>query len=213
MDEVFEYCVRLLGPGASAVRASHEAFATGGSDRVQRLAAAVQACRARSRAETVAGAGSLETAPAGGEEHGRPTLSEAVAREIADATSSLSEHEREALALRGVAGLSHEQIARVMEIGAGSAGPLLANARLNFRARLRGGEAEPGPRCPDRDRALGILARRQDDEPVSDADEDWVLSHMRSCEACRGMHASMLEASACYRAWRAVERTPDRAEQ
>lgn len=212
MDEVFEYCTRLLGPGPSAVKASHEAFATGGSDRIQRLAAAVQACRARSRAETVAGAGSLEAAPDGGK-LGRPTLSEAVAREITDATSGLSEHEREALALREVAGLSHEEIARVMEIGAGSAGPVLANARLNFRARLRGGEVESGPRCPDRDRVLEILARRQDDEPVSEEDEDWVLSHMRSCEACRGMHASMLEASVCYRAWRAVERTPDRGEQ
>jgi sigma-70-like protein len=213
MDEVFEYCTRILGPGTPAAKASHEAFATAGSDRLERLAAAVQACRARARAETVAGTAVIDAAPARADQPGSATLSEAVAREIAAATSGLPEREREVLALRELTGLTHDQIARVMEIGAGTAGPLLATARLHFRARLRDVEAESDRGCLERDRALEILVRRQDGEPVTEADEDWVLSHLRSCEACRGLHASMLEASVCYRAWRAVERTPDRAAQ
>jgi hypothetical protein len=46
------------------------------------------------------------------------------------------------------------------------------------------------------------MTRRQDREAVSLEDEDWLLEHLGSCESCPRLHAAMLEASVCYRAWR-----------
>jgi hypothetical protein len=42
---------------------------------------------------------------------------------------------------------------------------------------------------------------RQDGQPVSTADEDWLIDHLGHCQGCRRLHATMLEASVCYRAW------------
>ena len=75
------------------------------------------------------------------------------------------------------------------------------SARLDLRARLRGGDGGArAPRCAERERALRMLARRQDGEPVAGDDEDWLLDASGSCAACRVPHAAMLEASVCYRA-------------
>jgi hypothetical protein len=203
MDEVYEYCVRMLGAGAVAIHASHEAFVTGGEDRVKRLAGAVQACRDRI-GEEGPGVGVLlsEADP------GDATLADAVAREVADATARLSADQREALALADLLGLSHDEIARVLGTDPHAAGALVARGRLALRANRRGVEAEPDAACAERQRALLLMVRRQDREPVSAGDEDWVLEHLGSCQSCSRVHASMLEASVCYRAWR----TPDPAQ-
>ncbi|MGZ4187176.1 MAG: sigma-70 region 4 domain-containing protein [Solirubrobacteraceae bacterium] len=198
MDEVYEYCVRMLGAGAVAIHASHEAFVAGGSDRIDRMAGAVQACRSRAGETAAADLGGGGTAG---------TLADSVAREIADAAARLPVDQREALALRDLVGLSHQQIASVLQISPYAAGMLVARARLALRARRRGVEEEPDDSCPDRERALTMIVRRQDGEPIASEDEDWVLEHVGSCEACSRVHASMLEASVCYRAWR----TPDPA--
>jgi hypothetical protein len=196
MDEVYEYCVRMLGAGAVAIHASHEAFVSGGSDRIDRLAGAVQACR--SRAEEAVHS---ESGGASG------TLADSVAREVAQAAAQLPADQREALALRDLVGLSHQQIAQVLQISPYAAGMLVARARLALRARRRGVEEEPDDACADRERALTMMVRRQDGEPVATEDEDWVLGHLGSCESCARVHAAMLESSVCYRAWR----TPDPA--
>jgi hypothetical protein len=73
---------------------------------------------------------------------------------------------------------------------------------LALRARRRGVDEEPDASCEDRERALTLIVRRQDGEPVAKEDEDWLLEHLGSCEPCSRVHASMLEASVCYRAWR-----------
>jgi len=199
MDEVYEYCVRMLGAGAVAIHASHEAFVAGGSDRIDRLAGAVSACRART----------LE-APAGVEAGlgGRSgTLADSVAREVAQATEKLPSDQREALALRDLVGLNHEQIARVLELDRDATATLIARARLALRANRRGVEEELDDACGDRARALTVMVRRQDGEKVSREDEDWLLEHLGTCDSCARVHAAMLEASVCYRAWR----TPDPA--
>jgi hypothetical protein len=204
MDEVYEYCVRMLGAGALAIHASHEAFVTGGTDRIDRLAGAVQACR--SRAEEAGAAGAAGAAATGiGDESG--TLADSVAREVADATAQLAPDQQEALALRDLVGLSHEQIALVLQISPYAAGMLVARARLALRARRRGVDEEPDDTCTDRERALTLMVRRQDRESIATEDEDWLLAHLGSCESCLRVHAAMLEASVCYRAWR----TPDPA--
>jgi predicted DNA-binding protein (UPF0251 family) len=196
MDEVYEYCVRMLGAGAVAIHASHEAFVAGGSDRIDRLAGAVQACRGRA----------LEASAAGPDE-GSATLAASVAREVAQATDKLPADQREALALRDLVGLNHEQIARVLEIDRDAAAMLVARARLALRANRRGVDEEPDAACGERARVLAVMVRRQDHEKVSDEDEDWLLEHLGSCDSCVRVHAAMLEASVCYRAWR----TPDPA--
>jgi hypothetical protein len=198
MDEVYEYCVRMLGAGAVAIHASHEAFVSGGSDRIDRLAGAVQACRSRAGE-----AASVDARP--GDESG--TLADSVAREVANATAQLPADQQEALALRDLVGLSHQQIACVLQISPYAAGMLVARARLALRARRRGVDEEPDSACADRERALTMMVRRQDGEPVAKEDEDWLLEHLGSCDSCLRVHAAMLEASVCYGAWR----TPDPA--
>lgn len=195
MDEVYEYCVRMLGAGAVAIHASHEAFVKGGSDRIDRIAGAVQACRSRAGEEGSADAGIADGTGTG-------TLADSVAREVAQATAQLPADQREALALRDLVGLSHQQMALVLQISPYAAGMLVARARLAVRARRRGVDEEPDDSCEDRERALTLIVRRQDGEPVAKEDEDWMLEHLGSCEPCSRVHASMLEASVCYRAWR-----------
>jgi hypothetical protein len=198
MDEVYEYCVRMLGAGAVAIHASHEAFVSGGSDRIDRLTGAVQACRSR------AGEAAFVDSRPG---DGPGTLADSVAREVADATAQLPADQQEALALRDLVGLSHQQIATVLQISPYAAGMLVARARLALRARRRGVDEEPDDSCVDGERALTLMVRRQDREPVAIEDEDWLLEHLGSCESCLRVHAAMLEASVCYSAWR----TPDPA--
>lgn len=200
MDEVYEYCVRMLGAGAMAIHASHEAFVSGGSDRMDRMAGAVQACRSRAGEAAAAG-----LAGGHGADESAGTLADSVAREVADATAQLPADQQEALALRDLVGLSHHQIATVLQISPYAAGMLVARARLALRARRRGVAEEPDESCVDRERALTMIVRRQDREPLAEEDEDWVLAHLGSCEACSRVHAAMLEASVCYGAWR----TPD----
>jgi Sigma-70, region 4 len=201
MDEVYEYCVRMLGAGALAIHASHEAFVTGGTDRIDRLTGAVQACRSRAEEASASGAAGA------GIGDGSGTLADSVAREVADANAQLPPDQQEALALRDLVGLSYQQIALVLQISPYAAGMLVARARLALRARRRGVDEEPDDSCPDRERALSLIVRRQDREPIATEDEDWLLAHLGSCDSCLRVHAAMLEASVCYRAWR----TPDPA--
>src|SRR5712671_2808628 len=130
----------------------------------------------------------------------RESLLSAVVRELASATAALPERHREALALRERAALSYEQISAAMGIGAPAVPLLLARARLRLREQLRGGAAVSAPPCDERDRALRSLAIRQDAEPISEADAEWLIGHLGECDSCSRTHAAMLEASLCYRA-------------
>jgi hypothetical protein len=132
----------------------------------------------------------------------QPSLREAVAGELAAASSRLSDAEQEALARRERQRLPHGQIAQ--ELGLESerqAALLLAGARLRLRAELRGGSPESPGGCAARERALILLAKRQDGESLEPDEEDWIRQHMAECEPCERAHAAMLEASVCYRAW------------
>jgi predicted DNA-binding protein (UPF0251 family) len=134
----------------------------------------------------------------------RPTdpaaLPEAIARELAAAASGLPPAEREALALRELLGLSHDELADIAGVAPDAVAELVAQARLDLRTELRGAGA-PQPECDERERALRTIARRQDGEEVPAADDDWLIEHLGHCRGCRQAHAAMLEASACYRAW------------
>jgi hypothetical protein len=209
MDEAAELCRRVLGPGAVAEEAAAQARAeVPGAERIELLTAAARACRERAEQQELASAAQARQSGAedaegddGSAAAAPGQLAATVARELAAATASLPERQREALALREMLRLSYEQIGAVMEIDAAAAAPLLARARLRLRAERRGGETEAGPPCTDRDRALRLLASRQDSEPLSGEDDEWLLAHLAGCASCDMAHAAMLEASVCYRAW------------
>jgi hypothetical protein len=214
MDELRRFCVRMVrdGPGAHA---AEEEARTAGGDRLAVLSAAVTACREREAAEPGQATGDpgdqADTGPATGEpgnlaDTGEATgeeadLVRAVAGELAIASARLTRPQRELLALRELLGLTHDEIAAVAGADREAVAPALAQARLDLRAELRGTAASQ-PECLESDRALRAIARRQDGEPVAEADDEWLVAHLGHCGACGQAHASMLEASACYRAWR-----------
>jgi hypothetical protein len=195
VDEVLELCRRVLGDEARADEAAAVAARTATGDRIARLAAAARACRDQAERENAGPAAPAPaTDPAG--------LSEAVARELAAATARLPEREREALALRELLRLSYEQIAQVMKLELAAVAPLLARSRLRLRAERRGAVPDlTTGACADHDRALRLLATRQDSEPISVDDDEWLRAHLAQCPECEMAHAAMLEASVCYRAW------------
>jgi hypothetical protein len=195
MDELHGFCVRMLGPGDAAWAVEQAARAAGHGDRVEALTAAATACRGRDRVDAQPAA---EASALGLESSG---LAQTVARELSLATSKLPERQREALALRELLGLPHQEVAQVVGMENVAVAPLLARARLRLRTELRG-DGEPRAECPERERSLRTIALRQDSEEVAAADEDWLIEHLGHCAGCAQAHAAMLEASACYRAWR-----------
>ena len=197
MDEIRGFCVRMLGDGEAAQAAERAARAAGDGDLIVALAAAVAGCREREASAGRAPAGAGGPDPESGDED----LAAAVAREVRAAAALLPERQREALALREFLELPYDDVAGVVGVEPAAVAPLLARARLRLRAELRG-DPEPASSCPEHDRALRTIALRQDGQPVPGADDDWLLEHLGHCAACGRAHAAMLEASACYRAWR-----------
>jgi hypothetical protein len=200
MDELEEFCARVLGNGEAAERAVQRAR-RGGGDRTQALTRAVVACREVGASN---GGDPKPGDPVAGEPEPAPDrtggLAAAVASELARASARLTLGQREILALRQL-GCSHAELASVVGIETSAVAPLLARARLRLRREIRGGHAGLAD-CPERERALRTIALRQDGEEVPEADEDWLLEHLGHCAGCAQVHAAMLEASACYRAWR-----------
>jgi hypothetical protein len=187
MDEVHEFCRRVLGSGAAADAAASAVLARRHASRIELYAVAAQSCRAHAGEETA------PSVPDGA------TLSDAVAAEVGRATLALPERQREVLALRESARLSHDQIASVLGLDNAAVAPLLARARLALREQRRGLAASPVV-CAERDRALRALARRQDSEALTGDDDAWLHRHLAECVECDQAHAAMLEASVCYRA-------------
>jgi hypothetical protein len=86
-----------------------------------------------------------------------------------------------------------------MRIDPAAVGPLLARARLRLREERRGARPAAGT-CDEGERALRLLALRQDGEAADAQDADWLLAHIGDCEECGAAHGAMLEASVVYRA-------------
>jgi hypothetical protein len=178
-------CRRLVSDPEAAARAVASAEAAG-SDPAVRTRAALEACR------------SVESDAASQAEG--EGLAAAVAAELRAATAGLDAGQREVLALREVLGLDHAGIADVLELDPEAVAQLLADARISLRAALRGTPTPPGT-CTDRERTLGAATRRQDGEPVSAEDEDWLFAHLGVCTDCVRAHAVLLEGGTSYRSW------------
>jgi hypothetical protein len=121
--------------------------------------------------------------------------------EIREASARLPERQGEALALRDRDGRSYEEIATSLEIGPGAVAQLIAHARINLYDELRGtalASVAPSPEC---ERALPLIAMREDGqlEPASE-DARWLDSHLANCDRCALAVEQMGEAEAAYRA-------------
>jgi DNA-binding CsgD family transcriptional regulator len=188
-EDLDAFCARVLGEGPAAAEVALAARRAGG-DRIDGLAMAARLCRDRPDAPV-----EPLPAPIDGD------LAANVAAEMAHANAALPERQREALALRELLDLSYADIAIVMAVEPSSVASLLARGRLRLRTVRRNVAAVPTDACPDADRALRVLARRHDAEPMAAEDEDWLFEHLGECEICQMAHGAMLEASSCYRAW------------
>jgi RNA polymerase sigma-70 factor, ECF subfamily len=198
-SEVEVFCRRVLADSPAVAEIARSAEHGGGS-RLEALGRAARLCRDQPEAAPADPPASPGAPPGEGERPGA-ALAEHVRAELQAAIVRLPERQREVLALREALQLSYPEIATVMGVDPAAVVPLLARARLRLRAARRGVPAVPVERCPDADRALRVLARLQDGEPLTAEDEDWLHLHLAECETCEMAHGAMLEAMANYRAW------------
>jgi RNA polymerase sigma-70 factor (ECF subfamily) len=128
----------------------------------------------------------------------RAALRVAHQEQIRVANESLPARQREVLALRELEDLSYGEVAEIMGMNQNSVAQLISRARINLRDGLRhtalGSVASASPDC---DRALPLLASRQDGL-LEDA---WLVEHLMSCGACRVRLEAMEEAAVAYRQW------------
>ena len=120
---------------------------------------------------------------------------------IRAANARLPERQREVLALREIQGMSYEDIADLLEMNSNSVAQLISRARIRLRDELRGeAAASITASTPDCERALPLLARRQDGKLDAAAGE-WLDVHLTGCPTCPLAAEAMAEAGASYRAW------------
>jgi DNA-binding CsgD family transcriptional regulator len=189
-QELDEFAWRVLVDRGAATQAVATSVSGARSTGLEQVVALAAACRDLPDSVAVAEAALSK---------GR-SLAATVAAELAQANAALTRRQREILALRELLGLSYDEISEVMGLDSEAVCAMLARARLQLRAKLRGFElGEDG--CPDRDQALQVLARGLDREPVPEEDVNWLLQHIAGCESCQRAHSEMHEASVVYRAW------------
>lgn len=129
--------------------------------------------------------------------------------EIRLANERLPERQREVLALRELEELSYDEIAAIMGMNRNSVAQLISRARLNLRAELRGAALESIPAAaPECERALPLIARRDDGELGAGEELAWLDSHLGRCDGCRLRREAMQEAGVSYRAWAPVAAAP-----
>ncbi|HET9073916.1 MAG TPA: sigma factor-like helix-turn-helix DNA-binding protein [Solirubrobacteraceae bacterium] len=187
--ELSQLARQILGPGPAAAEACAEALAGPVGNRLEGIARTAAECRRRD------GTGVVLELPVGG------TLAETLLAELELAHAALAPRHREALALAGLCGLSHAEIGEVMGLDTAAVALLLARARLALREELRGAPEATRPDCGVRERALRVLSRRQDGEPVGREDTTWLGEHLATCRGCARDHGAVLEAALRYRGW------------
>jgi RNA polymerase sigma-70 factor (ECF subfamily) len=137
----------------------------------------------------------------------RNVLLDARQEEIRAANATLPARQREALALKELEELSYDEIAASMGMNRNSVAQLISRARINLRDALRGSAlASIAAASPECERALALLAARQDAQPAADA--AWLELHLHDCETCRLGREAMEEAGVSYRAWLPIAATP-----
>ena len=135
----------------------------------------------------------------------RAALLEGSRDQIRAAHARLPARHREVLALRELDGRSYDEIGAIMGLKANAVAQLISRARLRLRAELRrealASVGAGGAGSADCERALPLIARRDDGE-LADLDRrGWLARHLRACAGCRASEQAMQEAGVSYRAW------------
>jgi RNA polymerase sigma-70 factor (ECF subfamily) len=121
--------------------------------------------------------------------------------QVRAAHAKLAPRQREVLALRELEQLPYERIGEVVGLNANAVAQLISRARIRLRELISGGQLESiAASSPECERALPLLAREQDAEPVDSEDTRWLGAHVSACETCRLRRAAMQEAGVSYRA-------------
>lgn len=222
---VYNYCLRLLGNEHDAQDATQDAFVKvmrrlpEMGDRELDFApylytvarnASYDMIGKRKRAEPVDeiadDAGQLMgDGPAIEADPVRSALLDVERDSIRAANARLPERQREVLALREIQGMSYEDIADLLEMNANSVAQLISRARIRLRDELRGEAAGAvAGSSPDCERALPLLARRQDGKLKDGPDREWLTDHIATCATCPLAAEAMAEAGLSYRAWAPV---------
>lgn len=135
----------------------------------------------------------------------RAALLDAQRDAVQAANARLPERQREVLALRELDDLSYDEIAEIMAMNRNSVAQLISRARIKLRDELRqgalGSVAVATAEC---ERALPLLASRQDGQQSEGVDVAWLDQHLAGCPSCRTAQGAMEEAGVSYRAWAPV---------
>ena len=144
-------------------------------------------------------------APPPEEEPDRSVLLAASQEEIRAANATLAPRQREALALRELEGLSYDEIAELMAMNRNSVAQLISRARIALRDALRRTALRSiAPGTPQCERALPLIAMRDDGQLTAADDAGWLDAHLAVCERCVLGREAMAEAGASYRIWAPV---------
>src|SRR5215212_5336193 len=121
------------------------------------------------------------------------------------ANAELPPRHREVLALREVAGRSYEEIGQIMGISENAAAQLIWRARSKLKGVLTAGAvASVVATSEDCESAQVLINRLQDDEPITDAEHEWLDDHLEHCPKCRTAEGMIFEVATSYRLWAPV---------
>jgi RNA polymerase sigma factor (sigma-70 family) len=139
----------------------------------------------------------------------RNLMLEASQDEIRRANAELPERHREVLALRELEELSYDEIAEIMDMNRNSVAQLISRARINLRDALRGTAlASIAAAASECERALPLIAARQDGQLQGADEAAWLQAHLAGCQTCPLSLEAMEEAGASYRAWAPIAAAP-----
>jgi RNA polymerase sigma factor (sigma-70 family) len=226
-QRVFTFCQRITGSAEDAADATQEAFVAV-LERLPKLTdrdlnfaaylfttarhAAYRVIDKRRKAEPVdeipdRGAsgggfgGGFEPDGDPDEDPERRALAGGQQEQIRAAHARLPERQREVLVLRELEELSYDDIAEIMDMNRNSVAQLISRARINLRDELRGEAlASIAATSPDCEKALPLIAMRDDGQLADPLDAAWLEQHVGGCERCRAAIEAMHEAGISYRA-------------
>ncbi len=225
-SRIYNYCLRILGGTSDAEDATQEAFLKvfgrlpelegeqinfGGYLFTAARNASYDMIERRRRTEPVAdladdGSGHLHRERADADiEPERAAMLDNQQASVRAANERLPARQREVLALREVEGMSYAEIASTMDMNSNSVAQLISRARTSLRNELHLEVASAvAPSSPECERALPLMAMKQDGELADPADRGWLSTHLAGCAGCRLSSEEMAESGISYRAWAPV---------
>lgn len=219
-SRIFNFCLRLLGSRDDAADATQDAFL----NVLRRLPelegrelnfsaylftaarnASYDLIGKRRRAVPTDEVPEPSRAQEPGEVEGDPeraAMLSSLQADVREANARLPERQREVLALRELEHLSYDDIAEIMESNRNAVAQLISRARIKLRDELRGTALASIPvSSPDCERALALIAMRQDRQLDDAGDRAWLAEHLAGCDTCPMAQEAIQEAGISYRAW------------